>query len=73
MTRCTSTLNDIHIREIVKYEDYKRFGSSVKILYQGQEVPKAAPKDQKPPQGPDQNPEQKKPDAPPPNPQSPQK
>jgi hypothetical protein len=47
-------LNDIHIREVVKYEDYKRFGSSVKILYQGQEVPKADPKDQKPPQAPDQ-------------------
>ncbi len=56
-------LNDIHIREIVKYEDYKRFGSSVKILYNGQEVPKADQKDQKSP--PDQNPspDQKKPDA----------
>ncbi len=63
-------LNDIHIREVVKYEDYKRFGSSVKILYQGQEVPKADQKDQKPPQAPDQNPNQKKPDAPP-NPQQP--
>jgi hypothetical protein len=61
-------LNDIHIREVVKYEDYKRFGSSVKILYQGQEVQKADPKDQKPGQAPDQNPDQKKPDAPP-NPQ----
>jgi hypothetical protein len=60
-------LNDIHIREIVKYEDYKRFGSSVKILYQGKEVEKAAPK-------PDQNPQQPpqtKPDATP-NPQPPQ-
>jgi len=57
-------LNDIHIREVVKYEDYKRFGSSVKILYQGQEVPKADQKDQKQPQAPDQ----KKPDAAP-NPQ----
>jgi hypothetical protein len=64
-------LNDIHIREVVKYEDYKRFGSSVKILYQGQEVQKADPKDQKPPQAPDQNPDQKKPDAAP-NPQPPQ-
>src|ERR1700693_5651524 len=62
-------LNDIHIREVVKYEDYKRFGSSVKILYQGQEIPKADQKDQKTP---DQNPDQKKPDAPP-NPQPPQK
>jgi len=30
---------DIHIREIVKYEDYKRFGSNVKILYNGKELP----------------------------------
>jgi hypothetical protein len=62
-------LNDIHIREIVKYEDYKRFGSSVKILYQGQEIPKGDQKDQKTPQAPDQNPDQKKPDTPPNPPQ----
>ena len=30
---------DVHIREIVRYEDYKRFGSKVKITYQGQELP----------------------------------
>ena len=49
-------MGDVHIREIVKYEDYKRFGSNVKILYQGKEIPKG---DQKP----DQNkpPEDKKP------------
>jgi len=73
-TRADDTLHfntgDIHIREIVKYEDYKRFGSNVRILYQGQEIPKGDQKDQKP--APDQNPDQKKPDAPP-NPQSPQK
>jgi hypothetical protein len=62
-------LNDIHIREIVKYQDYKRFGSSVKILYQGQEVQKSDQKDQKTPQAPDQNPDQKKPDTPPNPPQ----
>jgi hypothetical protein len=56
-------LNDIHIREIVKYEDYKRFGSSVKILYEGKEVEKADPKDQKAAPTPDQSQEQKKPDA----------
>src|SRR5580692_9265576 len=56
-------LNDIHIREIVKYEDYKRFGSSVKILYQGQEVPKAEPKPGENPQQPPPTPDQKKPDA----------
>lgn len=31
---------DIHIRQIVKYTDYKRFGSNVKITYEGQEVTK---------------------------------
>jgi hypothetical protein len=53
-TRADDVLNfntgDIHVREIVKYEDYKRFGSSVKILYNGQEVPKADEKDQKAPE-----------------------
>ncbi len=42
-------LQDVHIREIVKYEDYKRFGTNVKILYQGKEIPKGEkPPDQKP-------------------------
>lgn len=58
-------LNDVHIREIVKYEDYKRFGSSVKILYQGQEIPKGDQKDQKTPPTPGQGQA--------PNPQAPQK
>ena len=51
---------DIHIREIVKYQDYKRFGSNVKILYEGKEIPKG---DQKPGQtpAPTPAPEQKKP------------
>jgi hypothetical protein len=47
----------------VKYEDYKRFGSSVKILYEGKEVPKADQKDQM------QAPDQKKPEEKDPNPQ----
>jgi hypothetical protein len=72
-TRADDTLHfntgDIHIREIVKYEDYKRFGSNVRILYEGKEVPKG---DQKAPQSPDQKPDQKKPDDPP-NSQPPQK
>src|SRR6202161_3498926 len=51
-------MGDIHIREIVKYEDYKRFGSNVRILYEGKEVPKADQKDQKP--APDQKPDEKK-------------
>jgi hypothetical protein len=70
-TRADDTLHfntgDIHIREIVKYEDYKRFGSNVRILYEGKEVPKGDQKDQKP--APDQKPDEKKPDAP----QNPQK
>jgi len=33
-------MEDVHIREIVKYEDYKRFGTNVKILYEGKEIPK---------------------------------
>jgi len=50
---------DVRIVEIVKYEDYKRFGTNVKILYQGKEVPKSEkPPEQKPP---DQKPEQNKP------------
>jgi len=49
---------DVHIVEIVKYEDYKRFGTNVKILYEGKELPKA---DQKPDANkpPAQNPPQK--------------
>ena len=44
-TKADDTLHfssgDVHIREIVKYSDYKRFGSNVKITYDGQEVQKA--------------------------------
>jgi hypothetical protein len=29
---------DVHIRQIVKYTNYKRFGSSVKITYEGQDI-----------------------------------
>jgi hypothetical protein len=49
-------MEDVHIREIVKYEDYKRFGTNVKILYEGKELPPATKK-------PDQNqPDQSQPD-----------
>jgi hypothetical protein len=30
---------DIHIREIVKYENYKKFGSKTRITYEGKELP----------------------------------
>ena len=48
---------DVHIKEIVKYSDYKRYGSNVKITYGGQELPKGTQKpgqDQPQPQQPPQ-------------------
>jgi len=47
-------MEDVHIREIVKYQDYKRFGTNVKILYDGKEIPKGE-------KLPDQAPQPKKP------------
>lgn len=38
---------DVHIRQIVRYTNYKRFGSKSRIIYQGQELPEGG---QKPPQ-----------------------
>jgi hypothetical protein len=37
-------ISDVHIKEIVKYTDYKRFGSNVKITYEGKEVEKGGQK-----------------------------
>ena len=34
---------DVHIREIVKYTDYKRFGSKSKVTFQGEESPQKPP------------------------------
>lgn len=31
---------DVHIREVVKYTDYKRFGTSTTIIYDGQDITK---------------------------------
>jgi hypothetical protein len=30
--------NDVHNRDIIKYEDYKQFGSTSKILFNGQDI-----------------------------------
>src|SRR5882762_4814757 len=50
---------DIRIREILHYEDYKRFGSSAKIIYVGKEIEKAPPgKPEDPPKPDDKNPPQ---------------
>jgi hypothetical protein len=38
------SMGDVKIREIVKYTNYKRFGSKSTITYEGKEVEKAAPK-----------------------------
>ena len=47
-----TSMQDVHIREKIKYTDYKRFGSNVKITYEGKEVEKTPQKpantDQKP-------------------------
>ena len=52
-TRAEDTLEfsggGVKIREIIKYTNYRRFGSKSKITYEGQEVKKAEPStDQKP-------------------------
>ena len=42
---------DVHIRDVIKYSDYKQFGSTSKIIYDGQEV-----KTEQPPSKPGQQP-----------------
>jgi hypothetical protein len=46
------SLQSVHIKEIVKYENYQRFGSKVKITYEGKEVEKGdkKPEEQKAPE-----------------------
>jgi hypothetical protein len=36
--------DDVHIRDTVKYSDYKRFGSTTTILYDGQDITNNGPK-----------------------------
>ena len=41
---------DVHIRDTIKYTDYKQFGSTSKIFYEGQEItPGAKQPEEKPP------------------------
>ena len=44
-----AAIQDVHIREIIKYTDYQRFGSKVTVTYEGKEIPKGEqkPDDQK--------------------------
>lgn len=55
-TRADDDLNfstgSVHIREIVKYENYKRFGSKAIITYQGKELPKGTDQKDQPQQPP---------------------
>jgi hypothetical protein len=62
-TRAEDTLEfsngDVKIREIIKYTNYKRFGSKSRITFDGKEVQKEEqkpgdqpPADQKPPDSP---------------------
>jgi len=48
---------DIHLKQVVKYTDYKRFGSNVKITYEGQDIG-TAKDNQKQPQTGQQPPKQ---------------
>jgi hypothetical protein len=41
--------NDVHIRIIVKYTDYKRFGAKSRIIFEGQELPEQKNPPQQPP------------------------
>ncbi|MBV9573609.1 MAG: hypothetical protein JOY93_06110 [Acidobacteriales bacterium] len=56
---------DVHIRQIVKYEDYKRFGTKTRITFEGKELPKA------PAENPQQKPAQEKPEDKPTDKQTP--
>ena len=60
---------DVHIKQIVKYSNYKRFGSDVKITYEGQNIESGKqPNDQQSPNG-----QQQPGTNPPTNPPPPQK
>jgi hypothetical protein len=47
-TRVDDTLHfstgDVHVRQIVKYTNYKRFGAQTRITYQGEELPQSQEK-----------------------------
>jgi hypothetical protein len=32
------TMGDVHTRQVVKYENYRRFGSNTRIIFEGQEL-----------------------------------
>ena len=48
---------DVHIRDVIKYTDYKRFGSSTTIIYDGQDITKNGQQPNGPPATPPQPPQ----------------
>jgi hypothetical protein len=64
-TRAEDTLKfaigDVKIREIIKYTNYRRFGSKVTITYQGEEVKRSDQKPQQEPDKPQEKPQQEQP------------
>jgi len=47
---------DVHMRDVIKYSDYKRFGSTTRIIYDGQDLP--APDSKQPTPTPNPKPQQ---------------
>jgi hypothetical protein len=64
---------DVHLRYVVKYEDYKRFHAKSRIIYNGEELPAdQKPETTAPPATPSATPPPQPPDAlPPPDPNAP--
>ena len=50
-----AAIQDVHIREIIKYTDYQRFGSKVTVTYEGKEIPKGEQKPDEQKLQPEQN------------------
>ena len=50
---------DVHIRDVIKYSDYKRFGSTTKIIYEGEDITNGPQQNDKQPNN---QPQQKQPD-----------
>ena len=61
---------DVHLRYVVKYEDYKRFHAKSRIIYNGEELPGADP-NAKPPATPAPTPDASPNALPPPDPDAP--
>ena len=39
---------DVHMRDTIKYTDYKRFGSTIKLIYDGQDITQTGPQQGQP-------------------------